>query len=136
MCARRRLTDTRHFATFLETDAFPDGFHDGVFLVADESSVKSYTEPLPESTPPGDSGGNVLMVDSYFDPADPANRPDESPGFDGTMRVLGSLLCDDLSPMLMMQMAVPVELWPLAMNHPRKLYVGPVVPAQEEKWSS
>lgn len=130
-------TDTsirRHFATMKELQLLPEGLRDDLFLVADEQSVLSYTNPLPESKPAGDSGGSVLLVDADFDPAEGSSRPDESPDYDGTLRVLGSLLWDDVSAMAVMQSQWPEDLWGLAMHHPLGVYVGPVVKVQETAW--
>ncbi|KAI9166454.1 hypothetical protein HJFPF1_02556 [Paramyrothecium foliicola] len=128
----------RHFAEYTDSDEFPQKLVTDVFLVADEASIDSYLKPLP--TPPagflspGDFGGFILAVDHGFDASEPQQREDESPGYQGTLRVLGSLLWDDLNAMLVMQTQHLEDLWPLAMYHPHSVYVGPVVKAQLTAW--
>ncbi|KAH8900438.1 hypothetical protein GQ53DRAFT_740541, partial [Thozetella sp. PMI_491] len=106
-----------------------------IFLVADEASVSSYLNRKPESSPPGDAGGFILAVESSFDPEDGPSRPDESPGYEGHMRLLGSLLWDDLSVLVAAQTQHLEDLWPLAMNHPEQVYVGTVVEEQRIAWA-
>jgi hypothetical protein len=122
----------RHFATFVKTEDFPSKFQDRIFLVADDYSVQSYTNPLPESMPPGDNGGSILAVDAAFDPT--REDLDESPGYNGTVRILGSLLWDELSVFLLRQTYRLKELWPLATKHPWGVYVGPVIPLLDKNW--
>lgn len=88
-------------------------------------------DPLPESMPPGDNGGSILAVDTAFDPS---YDYDESPAYDGMLRILGSLLWDELSVFLLRQAYRLEELWPLAMKHPWGVYVGDVVPRQDKNW--
>jgi hypothetical protein len=108
-------------------------------LIADQASIASYLAPTPapESTVPGDVGGFILAVDADFDAEDrDPDRAEESPGFDGSLRVLGSLLWDDLAALMAMQTQGLEELWGLAMDHPLKIYVGPVTGAQQRSWKS
>ncbi|OIW22770.1 hypothetical protein CONLIGDRAFT_555621, partial [Coniochaeta ligniaria NRRL 30616] len=111
----------KHFATFVKSADFPARFHASIFLVADEHTVQSYMDPLPESMPPGDNGGSILAVDADFDPSADDN---EWPGYDGTLRVLGSLLWDELSVFLLRGTYRLQEMWPLAMKHPWGVYTG------------
>ena len=106
-----------------------------MFLVADDASVASYLTRAPQvSIPGGDVGPFIKAVDALFDPKDAAFRSDESPGFDGTLRVLSSLVWDDVGALLLTQTQGLAELWPLVMEHPLEVYVGPVVEAQTEAW--
>jgi hypothetical protein len=87
-----------------------------------------------ELKPAGDFGGFVTAVEANFDRDDPGEHAEESPGFTGEMRVLGSLVWSDLYALAAAQTAYPEDLWPLAMNHPWQVYVGPSVRVQESKW--
>jgi len=91
--------------------------------------------PDPPGLMAGDSGGFLLAVDPDFDPEDPDARLDESPGFDGSMRILTSLLWDDWGVLDVMQVQTLSGLWPLAMHHPLTVYTGPVVDVQKEFWT-
>jgi hypothetical protein len=109
-----------------------------IFLVADEASINSYVRPIPEPParllPSGDFGGFILAVDQDFDATKPREREEESPGYDGTLRVLGSVLWDDLSALVVLQTQHLEDLWPLALDHPLGVYVGPVVKKQVISW--
>jgi hypothetical protein len=105
-----------------------------IFLAIDTTSVGSYIQSNPEIVPAGDMGGYVLAVDADFDPKSPSHKEYVSPGYNGIVRVLGSLLWSDLFAFTSQQVQSLEELWPLAMNHPNRVYVGPVVKAQEEGW--
>ncbi|KAK6822719.1 hypothetical protein PG987_014264 [Apiospora arundinis] len=87
-----------------------------------------------KSIPGGDVGPFIKAVDAVFDRHDLAFRSDESPGFDGTLRVLGSLVWDDVGALSLTQTQGLAELWPLAMEHPLEIYVGPVVQKQANAW--
>ena len=50
------------------------------------------------------------------------------------MRVLGSLIWDDFYALLNSQSSRLEDLWPLAMEHPNQVYVGPTVPWQRFIW--
>lgn len=83
---------------------------------------------------PGDFSGFLLAVDAKFDRNEGIQRPDESPGYSGQMRVLGSLIWGDLYALLNSQSSRLEDLWPLAMEHPNQVYVGPTVPWQRFFW--
>lgn len=128
-----------HFKTFKDSPDFPNKYRADNFLVADRTSMDSYlnTPPPPDAFigAAGDFGGFILAVEADFSLEDfQQGRPDESPGFDGTMRVLGSLLWDDVSAMLVMQNQILEDLWPLAIHHPLQVYVGPVTDVQRKAW--
>ncbi|KAJ5994618.1 hypothetical protein N7451_010342, partial [Penicillium sp. IBT 35674x] len=72
-----------------------------------------------------DFAGFVCAI-KLFDPKEGASRPEESPGYPGQMRVVGSLVES--------QSAGLQELCPLAMHHPNKVYVGPIAPLQLCSW--
>jgi hypothetical protein len=84
--------------------------------------------------PAGDFGGFLTAVEANFDPDNPGEHAEESPGFTGQMRVLGSLIWSDLYALAAAQTAYPEDLWPLAMNHPWQVYVGPYVDVQRKLW--
>lgn len=85
---------------------------------------------------PGDFAGFVLAIDPTFDPAVGIDRPDESPDYNGQMRILGSLVWGDLYAQLESQSTNLDGLWPLAMHHPHQVYVGPVTPLQVLGWKN
>ena len=108
------------------------------FLAVDSASFASYTTdtygaPTSEFLP-GDFAGFVLAIDPNFDPEEGASRPDESPGYIGQMRIVGSLVWGELYAFLEAQSALLEDMWPLAMHHPYQVYVGPTVPLQVFKW--
>ncbi|KAI1318294.1 hypothetical protein F5Y16DRAFT_392111 [Xylariaceae sp. FL0255] len=117
------------FEEFIETEEFPENFFRDIFLVADAACVASYLTSASEDEPPlsGDTGSFVCAVEASFDPEEGASRPMESPGYGGTLRVLGSLLWDDFSAQLASYCSSLESLWPLAMSHPFQIYVGPGV---------
>jgi hypothetical protein len=127
------LTINRHFHELRDSDGFK--FNESGFLVADEASIKSYIHPFPESSPPGDLCGFILWIDANLDPNEERKRADESPGYDGTLRILGSLLWEDFAALMVTQTQYDEDLWPLAMHHPLSVYVGPVVKVQRKVWS-
>ncbi|KAH8705377.1 hypothetical protein BGW36DRAFT_367440 [Talaromyces proteolyticus] len=108
------------------------------FLVIDSASFESYTTDLYGAATsmvlPGDFTGFVLAIDPWFDPKKGIDRPEESPGYCGKMRILGSLVWGDLFALLESQSARLDDLWPLAMHHPNQVYVGPTVPLQVFNW--
>jgi hypothetical protein len=85
-------------------------------------------------TPTGDFYGFVTAVEADFDPNDPGDHADESPGFTGQLRIHGGLIWSDLYALAKAQVAYPEDLWPLAMDHPWKVYVGPTIPTQRQAW--
>ncbi|RKL31590.1 hypothetical protein BFJ72_g10994 [Fusarium proliferatum] len=90
--------------------------HDRVFLVIDEATMKSYLEPEPGKEK------FVLAVDAKYKPINEENV--ESPGYKGTLRILGSLLWDELGALLVMQSAFLENLWPMAMHDAEGIYRG------------
>lgn len=104
----------------------------------DDVSFGSYTtddytvaSPLPLR---GDFTGFVLAVDADYDPNEPCERADESPGYHGQMRILGSLVWGDLFSMFSAQAAMLEDFWPLALDHPNQVYAGPSVPLTVSDW--
>lgn len=58
-------------------------------------------------------------------------RLEETPGYNGWLRIPGSMLWDDVGAMLQMQTQHMSDLWPLAKDDREKIYrhpIGPVVP--------
>ncbi|KAM0424905.1 hypothetical protein ACHAPT_009961 [Fusarium lateritium] len=109
----------RHFHNYIDSEEARDA-HGRVLLVIDEAVIKSYLDPIK------DSEKFVLAVDPTFDPK-AAEGDRGAPGYKGTVRVLGSLLWDDLGALLITQSAWLVDIWPLAMSHPHGIYKGPRV---------
>ncbi|KAL3477331.1 hypothetical protein BJX99DRAFT_126711 [Aspergillus californicus] len=108
------------------------------FLAVDAPSYESYMgltyTAATDHCNDGDFTGFVLAIDPGYDPKEGPNRPEESPGFQGQMRILGSLVWGELYAMLSSQSAILEDIWPLALDHPNQVYVGPVVPTQTEGW--
>ncbi|KAL6857558.1 hypothetical protein ACO1O0_004998 [Amphichorda felina] len=111
-----------HFNSLRQFNLVPPQAHSNVILTADKAVIDSYLNPTPGQ------GGFILAIDTDFDSNDvDSSRSDESPGYNGTLRILGSLLWDDVSALMLMQTQYLEELWPLAMNHPRQVYEGPAI---------
>jgi hypothetical protein len=108
------------------------------FFAIDSASYASYTTnsygPSTSIVIPGDFAGFLLAVDPDFGPKEGIERPDESPEYSGQMRVLGSLIWSDLYSLFSSQTAQLEDFWPLAMEHPNQVYVGPTVPWQLYTW--
>lgn len=106
------------------------------FLVIDSSSYKSYSNPVQEETRPppqhgpcfGDMGGFVRLVDT--DQVSQEFLDAVSPGYQGSVNVLSSVLLEHLYPLLVMHAVRPNNLWPIARLHPDQVYVGHTVPSQ------
>lgn len=109
----------RHFREYVKSENAPRQARQKMFLVADGDVIRSYLKPGKVKE------GFILAVDAKFDPRE--TTPDEeSPGYNGSMRVLGSLLWDDLGAMGLMQNQRLKDLWPLAFNNPSFIYEGPL----------
>jgi hypothetical protein len=134
------IDNGRHFLALREQDDFQTNsdWDEEVFLFVDSASVESYLHPIDTTAvdlqPQGDFGGFVTAVDASFDPNDPGEHAEESPGFTGRMRISGNLLWSDLFALRKAQAASAEDLWPLAIHHPWQVYVGAVVPKQRELW--
>ncbi|KAK3319543.1 hypothetical protein B0T19DRAFT_445351 [Cercophora scortea] len=109
------------------------------FLVADKTAIDSYLTkadlPGQNLIDPADLGGFVLVADENFDAAQAA-RDKESPLFDGTVRVLGAVLFEDLWPQLFLSANRLSQLWPIACFHPLAVYAGPAAEYQRKKWKA
>lgn len=137
---------SRHFNEILNgssaesLSSLPLQLESNAFLAIDSASFTSYTnnsyDAATSAVLPGDSTGFLLAVDPNFDADQEIERPEESPDYNGQMRVLGSLVWGDLYALLESQSARLPELWPLAMHHPEQVYVGPTIPLQRFHWQS
>ncbi|KNG89476.1 hypothetical protein ANOM_002278 [Aspergillus nomiae NRRL 13137] len=131
--AKKHFND-HAISSFEDTDRVDNS----TFLVIDDACVASYMgdsySAATEFIPSGDHSGFVLAVDAHYDPKEGIERPDESPGYYGQMRILGNLIWGDLYAMLSSQSALLEDLWPLAINHPNGVYTGPTVPMQVKCW--
>ncbi|PYH89297.1 hypothetical protein BO71DRAFT_336994 [Aspergillus ellipticus CBS 707.79] len=126
----------RHFRKVAERNPFR--INTDVFLALDTFSLDSFGE---RPSPPGggmsegDFRSHILAVDAHFNPAAPPEEyAHKSPGFDGTMRILTRLVWNDLYAMLTLKSATLADLWPLAMDHPWKVYTGNPVPRKLALW--
>lgn len=132
---------SRHFNKANEDGDDNDGnlrMRGNVFIAIDSASFASYTTKSYRAATSmvlaGDFSGFVLAVDADFDPKEGISRPDESPGYTGQMRVLGGLVWGDLYASFASQSALLEDLWPLAIDHPNQVYVGPTTPMQVYVW--
>ncbi|RGP69492.1 hypothetical protein FSPOR_4596 [Fusarium sporotrichioides] len=93
--------------------------HHRMFFAIDEATLKSYLEP--------NSSKFVLAVDAQYESGEGAEKGEqdhESPAYEGTLRVLGSLVWDELGAMQTTQNVFLHQLWPFAMSDVEKVYRG------------
>ncbi|KAG8670327.1 hypothetical protein FPOAC2_09677 [Fusarium poae] len=98
--------------------------HHRMFLAIDEATIQSYLEP--------NSSKFVLAVDAQYGTVEeegegdepPSEQDHEVPGYNGTVRILGSLLWDELGAMQTTQGVLLKHLWPYAMSDVEKVYRG------------
>lgn len=135
-----RWADTPHRHYNDVRDADEESSYFGFYLVADKFSVDSYLSPPeePANALPGDCGPCILAHEPDFEPS---SEPDglwseESPYFDGTVRIATSLVVDNLLAGHITQSQGLAEIWPMAMHHPQKIYGGPVTRAQLQAWGA
>jgi hypothetical protein len=103
------------------------------FIAVDFESVRSYLgqgEQQANQKPYGDFGGHLRLIDTMFDAIDPQFIKESAPGYKGEVKILGSLVFDDLYPLIASLTQRPIDLWPLAILHPSQVYTGPTVPSQ------
>lgn len=112
------------------------------FLVVDKQSYQSYAQtPEEEIRPPppygpgfGCNGGHVRLVDAVSDKL-PQDVIDAScPGYKGQVKVLSSLVFEEVYPLLATLSLRPYGLWPVARLHAREVYVGTTDASQEGWW--
>ncbi|CAG9983123.1 unnamed protein product [Clonostachys byssicola] len=109
----------KHFASLEQFNLIPEHVNMGVILAADKAVIDSYLKPSPGQ------GGFVLAIEAGFDPNDEWRKQrNESPGYPGILKILGSVLWDDVSASMLLQARRLDDLWVLAMDHPLKLYEG------------
>lgn len=63
-------------------------------------------------------------------------RPEESPGYTGSMRILTRLVWSELLALTFTSPQRLGDLWPLAMGHPEKVYVGQTVHELRRRWAA
>jgi hypothetical protein len=85
-----------------------------------------------ERPPYGDYGGFLTLIDTATYPAQLIHE--QAPGYQNKLRVLSSTVFDDVYPLVASLAQRPRDLWPLAMQHPNQVYVGPIVKTQEKDW--
>ena len=110
------------------------------FLVVDQQSYESHVKPIEEerSVPPpfrpgfGDNGGFVKLVDTMEYATEKIDAL--APGYTGEMRVLSSLLFEDVYPLIANKAARPIDMWPAARLHTKQVYVGHTLGSQESWW--
>ncbi|KAF2644443.1 hypothetical protein P280DRAFT_171618 [Massarina eburnea CBS 473.64] len=136
----------RHFLIFRNSPRMRRRNWAQDFIVIDTSSFNSYMTPLPSSlprTPPlsptttipsqGDFGGFVKVID--LSPYRVEVIAETAPGFKNELKILGSLVFEELYPLLIGLCLRPKDLWAGgAMWHPQQVYVGIPTPSQEKGW--
>ncbi|KAK1978100.1 hypothetical protein LZ30DRAFT_547141, partial [Colletotrichum cereale] len=106
-----------------------------IFLAADKASIDSYLEPVLQDAaepviPRGDLGGFVLAVEPAGAEGTGDGRRGRGAGapsdeFDGTLRVLGTILFDDFWALIFRGAFHIKDLARMAEIHPRHVYTGP-----------
>lgn len=132
------LTIQRHFQNFVRSPEKRKRVWHICFLVVDSECFNSYMTPSPPYFPGetwtsyGDYGGFFKLIDttSY----DPGLIAKQAPGYKNESKVLGSLIFNDLYPMIVSLVQRPRDLWLYDMWHPNQVYVGPCVETQEQDW--
>lgn len=125
----------RHFKGLSENNgAGLHGLNAPAFLVADKSSVESYTHgtAMPGQTLVDEVDLGPFILVGQSETGD--RSVSQALGFDGTVRVLGSVLLDDVWPCLWWRLVNLENMWNLAAWHPSGVYVGSVVQSQVEGW--
>ncbi|KAF1956792.1 hypothetical protein CC80DRAFT_492288 [Byssothecium circinans] len=113
------------------------------FLVIDDQSYDSHMHaksedpsegplPLPFRGSYGDNGPHVRLVDTVEYPQEMLDEL--YPGYNGELKVLSSLVLEELYPLLATYAIRPAGLWPLARLHPQEVFVGHTVNVQEAWW--
>ncbi|KAJ5493965.1 Major facilitator superfamily domain general substrate transporter [Penicillium fimorum] len=129
-----------HFNTIIDGDDDWSMLQKDAFLVIDSASFASYTTdsygPATSQLNRGDFTGFLLAIDPTFDLKEGIERPNESPGYNGQMRILGSLVWSDLYSLQAAQTCLLEDYWPLASEHPNMVYVGPTIPWQRFIWQN
>jgi len=124
----------KHFKTLQENEgAGLQGLDSPAFLVADKDCIDSYVVgfSMPRQTliDEADLSPFILVATD-----DVEALTCKAPGYEGTVRVLGSVLLGDVWPCLWRRHVHLEEMWNLARLHPSCVYVGPVVQSQIEGW--
>jgi hypothetical protein len=113
------------------------------FLVVDKQAYASYTDLAsgPEARPPppygpgfGCNGAHVRLVDGSYDQLSQEMIDHLAPGYKGEMKVLSTLLLEEIYPLLATCSIGPFGLWPCARLHEREVYVGTTDASQEHWW--
>lgn len=131
----------RHFRT-LKQDGGLDFTTVDAFLVADESSINSYIKFTQRPLLPGqnmvdepDLGPFIRVAEVEREEVDRTVAVDpESPGFDGTVQVLGSVIFDDVWANLFVRSNPLKAYWPIAASHPNFVYTGHMAQYQKRCW--
>ncbi|KAK3318931.1 hypothetical protein B0H66DRAFT_253040 [Apodospora peruviana] len=124
----------RHFSSLVPVTRF---LTIQAFLVADKASIDSYLNkpvlPGQNLVDAADLGSFILVADQEFNPD--RVPPNEAPGWDGSVRVLGSVLFDDVWASMFERIHSNLwSFWPIAGVHPFGVYMGPYTHYQVENW--
>ncbi|KAK3998098.1 hypothetical protein QBC44DRAFT_375982 [Cladorrhinum sp. PSN332] len=135
----------RHFHTFTQENGggLDSDFKTvDAFLVADKSCIESYVKfstqgpllPGQNIVDEVDLQPFILVAKALNPDGERPPRDDSSPGFDDTVRVLGSVIFDDVWANLVIRSNTLSSYWPIAAAHPAFVYTGPVMHYQKQGW--
>ncbi|VUC27686.1 unnamed protein product [Clonostachys rosea] len=107
-----------HFASLVRLKLIPKHINPLVILAADKAVIDSYLKPTPGQ------GGFVLAVEAWFDADELGQNHGGLPEYGGMVKILGSVLWDDVSASMLLQARRLDDMWVLAQDHPLELYEG------------
>jgi hypothetical protein len=114
----------------------------GDFVAIDTECVQSYLNQEYRTSCKllsRDLGGYVKIVDASFDPSSSQQQQvirEQAPGYNGCHKVLGSVLWDDVYPLLASLAIRPWSFWSLSVLHPTRVYTGTPITRQEDIWEA
>ncbi|KAG5292464.1 hypothetical protein I7I48_04569 [Histoplasma ohiense] len=123
-----------HFTTYLDTITPSNGIYQDAILILDSASLASYSKPTTDDIDDSEDH-HLLVVDPKYDPDEGIERPEESPGYAGSMRILTRLVWSELFALTYNNVMWLEDMWPLAMGHPEQVYVGQTAPELLSRWA-
>lgn len=123
-----------HFTTYLDTITPSNGIYQDAILILDSASLASYSKPTTDDIDDSEDH-HLLVVDPKYDPDEGIERPEESPGYAGSMRILTRLVWSELFALTYNNVMWLEDMWPLAMGHPEQVYVGQTAPKLLSRWA-
>ncbi|KAL2828354.1 hypothetical protein BJY01DRAFT_228499, partial [Aspergillus pseudoustus] len=122
--------DSKTYNLHLKEKAYLPGDFQPHLLAVDASFI-------PDSEPPANNNESEQKDEMNHKDADevPTPFPDPvPPKFTGHIRILGNLVWGELYALVARNCVRLEDLFPLAMEHPQKLYTGLTVPSQIRDW--